>query len=139
MLENGRATHLLYNLQTLDVTDFDPQRAPITETLQDEKIFNLTLTDDYMYSKLVKEKPFNGMLRPTPTDIMNRFDDYLHSKNINPMSESQKRSTVGKLFKNYSIQSQGKRGRNLHYLMPEIELLRERFATNYGYTSNDLF
>ena len=91
---------------------------------------NLTPPEDFMYSELLKAKPFGGLLRPVPKDILVRFDDYLMRKNISPMSESQKRSTIGILFKNYGIQNQGKRGRNLHYVMPEEDELRERFATN---------
>lgn len=138
-LENSGANHLLHYLMHLDISDFDPRRAPITAALQEEKMANLTLTEDFMYCELLKGKPFGGMFRPEPKDIIWRFDEFLENKKLPPMSEGQKRSTIGLLMKSYGIQTQGKRGRNLYYLMPEIEILKKRFANNYGYTSDGLF
>jgi putative DNA primase/helicase len=139
-LNSDGANHLLHYLSTLDISDFDPRRAPVTQALQDEKMANLSPAEDFMYSELLKDKPFEGIsVRPEPKDILNRFDTYLMNKNIQPMSESQKRSTIGILFKNYGIQNHGKRGRNLHYVMPDIDELRRRFANNYGQSKDDLF
>jgi putative DNA primase/helicase len=138
-LNNGGASHLLHYLLQLDLSDFDPRRAPITNALKEEKMANLTLTEDFMYSELLKDKPFGGAVRPEPKDIIILYDDYLASKHEQPMSESQKRSTIGILMKNYGVHSFGKRGRNMRYLIPEADELRNRFAKNYGYINEELF
>ena len=138
-LNNDGARHLLYYFKHLDISDFDPRRAPITLALQEEKMDNLPLQDDFLYSELLKNKPFGGIIRPTTKDISIRFEDYLVSNHAQPMSENAKGSLIGKSFKNIGIKSHGKRGRNRYYLMPEAVELRKQFAKNYGCSSDDLF
>ena len=137
-LEDNGAAHLMHYLLHLDISTFDPRRAPITDALREEKLSNLGLTDDFMYTQLLKDKPFKGMVRPAPSDVIVMFDDFLTNEDES-LGSSQKRSMIGLMMKKYGMQSFGKRGRNQHYELPDIEVLRTRFAEQLGQTKEELF
>ncbi|GAC15488.1 primase-helicase family protein [Aliiglaciecola lipolytica] len=135
-LDNDGAAHLLHYLQNMDISDFDPRRAPITKALQDEILANLSPQQEYLIYELSLEKPF-GACRVSPNDVFVRFDDFLKEKQIR-FSMPQIRSIIGKLFSKLGIPSTGKRGVNLMYQLPEPETLRKILANRLGVSPDDL-
>lgn len=135
-LDNNGAAYLLHYLLKLDISDFDPRRAPSTHALRDEITANLSTMESYMLHELCKVKPF-GASKVSAEDVRIRLVDYLSSMSLPPQTEPQLRSKIGKIFKNFKITRTGKRGVNMLYHLPEAEEFRQKFKNKYGINPND--
>ncbi|MFW8412243.1 integrase, partial [Klebsiella pneumoniae] len=72
-LNEDGAAHLLHWLQHLELTGFDPRRAPVTQALREEKIASLSLVHQFMLAELETSRPFSGMARLTSNELVERF------------------------------------------------------------------
>lgn len=137
-LERGGSQFLLNYLQELDISDFDPRRAPMTSVLKEEILENLGLADDFMLNELLKPSPFKDKSTIFPDEVLNSFENYV--ERLAPsMTRARARSLVGKMFKKLSISKKGRSGRGLYYELPEVGILKERFAKHIGFDVADIF
>jgi putative DNA primase/helicase len=111
-IKRGGASHLYHYLQRVDITDFNPNKAPITNALIDEKMCNLPLAMDYIYSEIKKEKPFEGKTRVFSIDLVSGYELWLEDKGKPSQTEPTRRSHMGKAMKSLSIESMGRSGRD---------------------------
>ncbi|WP_306520670.1 primase-helicase family protein [Rheinheimera sp.] len=137
-LNNNGAAHLMHYLLNLDISDFDPRKAPSTQALLDEKLASLPMPLAFMYEELGKDKPFNGMVRPEPKDIQSMFSVFLEN-NGERQTAAQMRSSLGKLFKDLQIKSVGRAGRGQVYDFSDMESIKQSFARRIGQSVNELF
>ncbi|EOM7997042.1 helicase, partial [Escherichia coli] len=62
-LNDGGAAKLLWHLKGVDLSGFDPQRAPQTDALREEILLGLSGVELFLYGELINEPPFNGEVR----------------------------------------------------------------------------
>jgi hypothetical protein len=135
---NNGVEHLMHYLLNLDITDFDPRKAPSTQALLDEKLANLSMPLAFMYEELCKDKPFNGMVRPEPKDIQSMFGLFLESDGER-QTTAQMRSSLGKMLTTLAIKNVGRAGRGLYYDFSDLETIKQSFATRLGQAVSELF
>lgn len=137
--ENG-AAHLLHWLQHLDLTGFDPRRAPVTQALREEKIASLPMVHQFMLAELETTRPFSGMARLTATELVERFLLWSTTHRL-PLSPAAARAMSGKLMQRLGIPVQGRSGRGIgkYYELPEEDVLRQKFAAMLGETGDTIF
>lgn len=137
-LNDNGAAHLMHYLLNLDISDFDPRKAPSTQALLEEKLASLPSHLAFVYEELCKDKPFNGMVRPEPKDIQSMFSGFLESNGERPTS-AQMRSSLGKLFKDLQVKSFGRSGRGLYYDFSDLDTIKQNFARRIGQSVSELF
>ncbi|EPJ56181.1 MAG: hypothetical protein OFPI_00720 [Osedax symbiont Rs2] len=130
----------LYHLLNLDLTDFNPYKAPATKGLIDEKIVSLKPALAYIYDELCKPKPFGGSVRITSTNLVQMFQ-FWSDINVEKISVSSARSQIGKAMAALQIPMTGRsdRGSGKIYELPSGGKLRALFASNLGHESDDIF
>jgi hypothetical protein len=137
-LENNGAAHLMHYLLNLDISDFDPRKAPATQALLDEKLASLPMPLAFMFEELCKEKPFNAMVRPEPKDIQNMFSNFL-ANNGERQTAAQMRSSLGKVLNRLQVKSIGRIGRGQYYDFSDLESIKQSFALRIGQSVSELF
>lgn len=137
-LNDNGAAHLMHYLLNLDITDFDPRKAPSTQALLDEKLASLDMPLAFMYDELCKERPLNGLIRPEPKDIQALYSQYLEI-NGQRMSQAALRSSIGKMLKSIDIESVGRPDRGMYYNFTDINSVKNGFAKRIGHTQEQLF
>jgi hypothetical protein len=134
---NG-ACYLLDYLLNVDITNFDPRKAPVTKALLEEKLANLSSYQQFIMSELIQDRPFNGLCRIETQSMTRKCEQWLDANNYNE-SVPQIRSAIGKLLSRMSIGSIGRSGRDAYYELPEIAVFREKFSLLLGHTANEIF
>ena len=137
-LNNNGAAHLMHYLLNLDISDFNPRKAPVTQALLDEKMASLPMPLAFMYEELCKDKPFNGMIRPEPKDLQSMFSQFLES-NHERQTSAQMRSSLGKMLMQLQVKSIGRAGRGQYYDFSDLELIKQNFAKRIGQSMGELF
>lgn len=135
--QNG-AAYLMHYLLNLDISDFNPRKAPATQALLDEKLASLEMPLAFMYSELSKERPFNGLLRPEPGDILEMYSQYVEN-NGQRSSPAAMRSSIGKMLRSIGVVSVGRSDRGQYYDLSDIPSVRNGFARRLGHTPEQLF
>jgi len=137
--ESG-ASGLLHYLQHYNLDDFKPNIAPVTKALIAEKLDSLRPAEKFMYEHLSDERPFQGKLRLTASELVNEFVDW-SELNIEKITLSQARSFIGKVLSRMKIEAQGRSDRGIgkfYEVGPPYEW-RRRFAAMLGDDVQDLF
>ncbi|WP_423185190.1 primase-helicase family protein [Alishewanella sp. d11] len=137
-VKHGGAAYLMEYLLNLDISEFNPRQAPVTEALIEEKLNNLSIPMAFMYEELQKDAPFRGYARATPQDLINMLSDFAALRGEKPSIETW-RSSLGKMMQTLDIQSVGRRGRDLHYNLCNIDNVRASFAAKLGHKPEELF
>jgi putative DNA primase/helicase len=137
-LNNNGAAHLMHYLQNVDISDFNPRQAPVTRALIEEKLANLDMPLAFMYGELCKERPFKGLIRPEPNDVLNMYASFL-VENDHRANPAAMRSSIGKMFKNIGVISHGRSDRGQYYDLSDLSKLKDQFARRLGHTALDLF
>jgi putative DNA primase/helicase len=139
-IEKGGAPAFMDYLLNLDITHFNPYKAPTTQGLISEKLMSLSDPQNFVYSELVKPKPFNGAVRLYATSLIDDYRNWADANNLK-ISEPTARSQMGKMLKGLNIESQGRsdRGEGVLYQMPELDTLRQAFAKQLGHSKEDIF
>lgn len=108
---NGGAKYLLYYLLNLDISGFNKNVAPITKALIEEKMCNLPLVMEYIYSEINKSEPFDGKARIFVSDLVRGFELWLEVKGKEGKTEPARRSLIGNAMKNLGMEVTGRSGR----------------------------
>jgi len=132
------AVYLFDYLLNYDLSNFAPRKAPITAALLEEKKANLTPYQEFMFSELNQEKPFDGMCR-IETQQMTKKCLYWLETNKYQMTEPRVRSGIGKLLSQMGIAAKGKSGRGAFYELPDDSVFREKFSSLLGHTQHEIF
>lgn len=137
-LNDNGAAHLMHYLLELDISDFNPRKAPATQALLDEKLASLDMPLAFIYEELCKERPLNGLIRPEPKDIHSLYSQYLEA-NGQRMSQPALRSSLGKMLKSIGVESVGRPDRGMFYNFTNISSVKNGFAKRIGHTPEQLF
>ena len=137
-LNDNGAAHLMHYLLTLDISDFNPRKAPATQALLDEKLASLELPLAFLYEELCKERPFNALNRPEPKDIQALYSIYLEA-NGQRMTAAAMRSSIGKALKSIGVVSNGRPDRGMYYNLTDLNKVKSGFAKRIGHTPEQLF
>lgn len=121
-INNGGASHLMYYLLNVDLTDFDPRRAPITDALMDEILSNLPLLEGFIYSELCREEPFKGQATIFAREEIDNFMNYCLERGEN-IAIYAARKKIGYIMKKIGLKSEGRndRGKGIYYHLPARE------------------
>lgn len=106
-IENKGAAHLMHYLLQVDISDFDPRRAPTTKALMKEILFNLPITESYIYSELCNDEPFRGQARIIASDEIERFITYCRDCG-NQITVPAARSRLGLILKKIGLEVSGR-------------------------------
>ncbi|MGK0235713.1 MAG: hypothetical protein ACI9EK_002253 [Psychroserpens sp.] len=134
---NG-ACYLFDYLLNVDITNFDPRKAPVTKALLEEKLANLSPYQQFIMSELIQGKPFNGVCRIETHAMTLKCEHWLEANNYNE-SVPKIRSAIGKLLSRMGIGSIGRSGRDAYYELPETAIFRESFSMLLGHTADEIF
>ncbi|HHA1934662.1 TPA: DUF5906 domain-containing protein [Enterobacter ludwigii] len=139
-LSDNGAGKLLGYLQTVDISTFDPQRAPQTDALREEILQGLSGVELFLYSELVKEPPFSGEVRLFAGDMVNRFMAWSLERG-EKVKDTAARSLVGKALAQLGLKKFGRPGRStgIYYELPDAETLQQAFARLIGMGGHDVF
>ncbi|HHS9739317.1 TPA: DUF5906 domain-containing protein [Raoultella ornithinolytica] len=139
-LNDDGAAKLLGYFKGLDLSGFDPQRAPQTEALREEILQGLSGVELFLYSELIKEPPFNGEIRLFATDMVSRFVNWSFERG-EKVKEPAARSLVGKSLAQMGLVKHGRpdRGSGVFYELPETGALHAAFARLIGMGGYDVF
>ena len=139
-IDNGGDTAFMDYLLSLDISDFNPYKAPATQGLINEKVMSLSGAQGFIYSELTKERPFSNAARLFATQLVSDYLQWSFNNNSKP-SPPKAQSQVGKMMKNLGIESQGRsgRGQGKYYELPELDILQTTFAKLLGHEKDDLF
>jgi putative DNA primase/helicase len=145
-INEGGASKLMHHLQQLDIRDFDPFKAPVTEGLIDQKLQSFPPHFQFLKEHLTEPSLFLIGAQAQQTGTIN-ISDFI-KKYINwclPQKINIKRSTaysdVGKLMTALSGPPEGRsnRGNGKTYNVTNIALMRTRFAEHVGLEPQDIF
>jgi len=134
---NG-ADYLFEYLLNYDLLNLDPRKAPITTALLEEKKANLTPYQEFMFSELNQEKPFEGMCRIETQQMTKKCQHWLDANGYQD-SLPKVRSALGKLLNRMGIESKGKSGRGALYELPDDSVFREKFSNLLGHSQREIF
>ena len=134
------ASAFLHFLLNLDLTGFNPYKAPTTKGLIDEKLINLKPALAYFHSELSKQRPFNGAARLYASNLISNYYNWA-SDNQHEVSEPSARSQMGKAMQTLKIDPLGRsdRGKGKYYELPELKDFKLRFAKHLGHKFDEIF
>ncbi|WP_052074445.1 DUF5906 domain-containing protein [Shewanella mangrovi] len=139
--DNGGAEALLDYLQQLDISEFDPRRAPVTKALIEEKLANLSLANTYVLEQLTQPKPFTDAPRIETELLIGVFIDWAHN-NGDSLSKPQAASSLGKTLTRIGVKKIGRTDRGngqVFYEFPPLVDMRREFAAIFGHSADELF
>jgi putative DNA primase/helicase len=124
-IDHGGAKHLLYYLMHLDISKFNRNKAPITKALIEEKMCNLPLPMEFIYSEINKIKPFDGKARVFTSELVKGFETWLEDKGKENKTEPSRRTLIGKTMKNLGVKVMGRpdRGQGKYYEIQDYNLI----------------
>lgn len=132
-LKKGGARHLLHHLMNLDITGFDKNTAPITAALIEEKMCNLPLAMEFIYSEIRKKEPFDGKARVFTSDLIDSFGVWLDANGRETKTVPARRSLIGNAMKNLGMEAFGRSDRSGgKYYEIKSDNLMDRFNNFIG-------
>jgi putative DNA primase/helicase len=136
----GGAMAFLEYLLNVDLTEFNPFKAPATKGLIDEKLAGLKPALAYLHIELSKPSPFNGAVRLHAPDLISNYHNWAANSRLN-ISEQAARSQMGKSMQAFKIEALGRsgRGNGKYYELPEINDFKQRFAKHLGHEVDEVF
>ncbi len=140
-IDDGGPAALLHHLLDYDLSQFDPQRAPPTDALRQEKIASLRSADGYLYEQLSSDRPFDGQARIEAGAIIADLVSWAAASG-EPLTTPAARSMMGKALGRIGIDGKGRsdRGDGRHwYELPSLEAMRQAFAKALGESVEVLF
>lgn len=140
-VDNGGAAALLWYLQNLDISEFDPRRAPVTKALIEEKLANLSPANTYVLEQLTQLKPFTDAPRIETEQLISVFIEWAHN-NGDSLSKPQAASSLGKTLTRIGVKKIGRTDRGngqVFYEFPPLVDMRREFAAMFGHNASELF
>jgi hypothetical protein len=140
-IDGDGASAFLYYLQSIDLTNFNPFKAPATKGLIEEKLLSLKPPLAYFHRELGQPKPFGGAARLTAPELIGGYVSWAQNNIGNKVSEPAARSQIGKLMQSLNIISLGRsdRGSGKYYELPEPDDFKGRFAKHLGHEIDEIF
>jgi len=126
-------------LLSVDLSDFDPYKAPATRGLIQEKLSSLSPTLSFAYEELLSERPFSGVRRLTAGELSQRYEQWTQDTKLN-FSMASVRTQIGKLMSDLGIKVLGRSGRGdgKYYELPDTYIMRRAFASHLGHDVSEL-
>jgi putative DNA primase/helicase len=139
-ISNGGASAFLGHLLSLDLSNFNPFKAPATKGLIDEKLQGLKPALAYFHGELNKPKPFDGAARLMASDLINTYCNWASDKRLD-VSQAAACSQMGKAMSDFKVEVKGRsdRANGKYYELPAAADFRERFARCLGHESEEIF
>lgn len=139
-VNNGGAGKLLHLLQHFDLQSFDRHRAPQTSALREEILQGLSGANLFLYTEIVKDRPFDGMARIAVSSLVDKFLFWSQEQGEIRQAAAA-RTLVGKAMVSMKLKSSGRPGRGdgVIYELPDSETLREAFAQSIGMGGGSVF
>ncbi|KJC08731.1 helicase [Citrobacter freundii] len=115
------ASHLMAYLQQVDISRFDPRRAPMTAGLVKEIISNLPPAECYVYGELYTDKPFRGVARLSASEEVERFVTFSRESGVDISIPAARRMT-GRILAAIGLARCGRSNRGgIFYDLPATE------------------
>jgi hypothetical protein len=139
-IDNGGAPAFLAYLQSIDITNFNPFKAPATKGLIEEKLLGLKPSLAFMHHELSLLRPFNKAARLTAQDLIRTYRNWASDTRLD-VTEPAARSQMGKLMQALKIDVVGRsdRGDGKYYELPEVNNFKARFAKHLGHELDEIF
>ncbi|EIZ2106328.1 toprim domain-containing protein [Salmonella enterica] len=139
-VDDDGAANLLGYLLSVDISVFDPQRAPQTEALRDEILQGLSGVELFLYGELAKIPPFGGEVRLFAGCLVERFVAW-SLEHGDKIKEPAARSMIGKALANLGLKKHGRsdRGGGVYYELTDAISLRDAFARLIGMGGCNVF
>ncbi len=140
LIDGDGAAYFLKYLLNLDISSFNPYKAPATKGLIEEKLSSLTPILSFFNEELHKEKPFNGAVRLYASELISTYMLWAESNNI-AFTPATARSQLGKALSNFDIKKIGRAGRRkgIYYDLPNNQDFKVVFSKYLGHNSDDIF
>ncbi|HHJ4523176.1 TPA: DUF5906 domain-containing protein [Citrobacter freundii] len=117
-IDNDGASHLMAYLLTVDLSAFDPRRAPLTAGLVREILSNLPPAESYVYGELCSPQPFRGLARLSASEEVSRFMA-MRQENGESLSLPAARRMIGRIFSAIGLRASGRADRGgIFYELP---------------------
>ncbi|EFV4531340.1 helicase [Salmonella enterica] len=115
------ASHLMAYLLQVDISHFDPRRAPMTAGLVKEIVSNLPPAESYVYGELFSDKPFRGVARLSASEEVERFVTFCRESGIDISIPAARRMT-GRILSAIGLERTGRSDRGgIFYDLPATE------------------
>lgn len=115
------AAHLMAYLQQVDISRFDPRRAPMTTGLVKEIVSNLPPAESYIYNELYSDRPFRGVARLSASEEVERFIA-VRRESGSEISAPAARRMIGHLLSAIGLERGGRADRGgIFYELPAAE------------------
>jgi putative DNA primase/helicase len=142
-IKEGGASKLMHYLQQLDICDFDPFKAPVTEGLIDQKLQSLPPHYQFLKEYLTEPSLFPTLRNVGTIKISDFIDKYIYwcdPQKIN-INRNRARSDLGKLMTTLAGPPEGRsnRGNGKTYDVSNVALMKTRFAELIGLEPQDIF
>ena len=140
-LNNGGARHLLHYLLNLDLRDFDPHHAPVTQGLISEKLQSMKPVQQWCYEWLEK----GGTVEPFPArlegkDLAQKYRDWAKDNMHLDVTQRSAETQVGNLMRNMGVQkSRGTPTSPRMFQFTEVKEMRKQFAGILGHSTKEVF
>lgn len=140
-LENGGASCLLHHLLNLDISDFNPHKAPVTQALIDEKLISMKDVQHWFYEYLDNARRNQPL--PVRLDCPELVQDYRNwsaEKLRKDLKLKSAETQVGNLMTSMGIKKSrpAKFGPRFYEFLP-IEDMEQRFAETLGHKREEVF
>jgi putative DNA primase/helicase len=141
LIETVGPARFLHHLLNLDLSDFNPYKAPATKGLIDEKLTSLRPSLSYLLCELQKEQPFDRKKQITANELIFSFMEWSQLYADEKIKLASARSQIGKAMTSMGIHVIGRSGRGdgKYYVIPEKSIMRCSFAKILGHKEEDIF
>jgi len=140
LIDGDGAAFFLEHLLTVDISSFNPYKAPATKGLIEEKLSSLSSILSFFYEELHKEKPFKGVQKLFASEWISIYTQWAESNNI-ALTPASARSQVGKALSNFNIKKEGRADRSpgIYYNLPSNDNFKAAFSKYLGHSIDDIF
>lgn len=140
LIDGHGAAYFLEHLLNIDISSFNPYKAPVTKGLIEEKLSSLVPTLSFFHEELHKEKPFNNAARLYANDLISLYMQWSENNNLTPTIACA-RTQIGKTMKILNFKAIGRSGRDkgIYYDLPCNDDFKAVFSKHLGHNSDDIF
>ena len=140
LIDGDGASYFLEHLMQIDISSFNPYKAPVTKGLIEEKLSSLVPTLSFFHEELHKEKPFNNAARLYANDLISLYMQWSENNNLTPTIACA-RTQIGKTMKSLNFKAIGRSGRDkgIYYDLPCNDDFKAVFSKHLGHNSDDIF
>lgn len=139
-IENGGPEKLFYYLSNVDISGFNPFKAPITKALIDQKLQSMPADHQFVFEQLFNRSGFAKMARIPVKELIESFT-YWCECHCFKIKIGNARSQIGKIMTAVAGEPFGRSGRAAGkiYELPNLEIMQSRFADLLGLSTHEIF